>query len=247
MRETRRTQRWFFFKGADTVFSATCSVLTRKVQPRVSQYDLFHGNTVNGSWITVVTHLTTRCLCNGQAAVTHLVWSTRWLVPCFILRGCVVRSKFIWTRSCALIDKRLRTYVAACVSSLNINVASPSFRHSDNTSCLQCIWLVTQAREKQCRKTCVEHVACLARHWHLIFLQEFLKRSWFPCFTNNHGIVFCYCLVARQVKPQFMSLPVFACPFVCDVESRPLWPSDNVPTPHVALPSPSPTNFLRCS
>ena len=49
---------------------------------------------------------------------------------------------------------------------IHANDASPNSRHIDNTSCLECMLLLTRAREKQCRKACVEHVACLASPWH---------------------------------------------------------------------------------
>ena len=42
-------------KGVDTMLCYTkCSVLTHKIQPRTSQYELLHGNTVHGSCITDV-------------------------------------------------------------------------------------------------------------------------------------------------------------------------------------------------
>ena len=79
-----------FFKGADTKFFCTTVLgLDSKIQPRVSQDDVLEGNTANGSWRTVVAHLTTRCLCIDQVAVTRLVGPTRWLVTRFILRGCM--------------------------------------------------------------------------------------------------------------------------------------------------------------
>ena len=112
--ETRSTRRWFFkdkesiavfFKGADTFFYVRSAL-----GPRVTQCDLFHGTTVTGAWITVVSHLTTLCLCIDQVAVTRLVGSIRWL----------------------LIKKRLITYFVAGASARNNNVVSPSSRHSDN-------------------------------------------------------------------------------------------------------------------
>ena len=56
-RETRRTRRLVserhsiavFFKGADTNCLYRVLGLDSQIQPRVSQYDFSHGNSVNGS------------------------------------------------------------------------------------------------------------------------------------------------------------------------------------------------------
>ena len=85
-----------FFKGAETMFFLhKVFGLDSMIHALVSRDDLSHGNTVNGSWMTIAAHLTSDCLCIDQVAVTRLVGSACRLVTRSILRRCVVRSECI--------------------------------------------------------------------------------------------------------------------------------------------------------
>ena len=200
------------FEGRDI---ATCF---SKIQPRLSLYVLLHGNTVNGSWRAVVAHMARRCLCTDLVAVTRLVESTCWLVTRCILRGCAVRSELIWAH-CALVNKRLCTHTVL----LECLRWTPKSRDRvpdtvTTPSVFGCMLRLTKAREKQCREACVvwNMLLVLPRMEFDMFARsrhtQFLDRSSFPFFYDENSLgCFYFCLVARQVKPQFMSFRVSLC------------------------------------
>ena len=128
--------------------------------------------------------------------------------------------------------------------------------------CSGCIWRLTKAREKQCRKACVEHVACLVRPWSFFFARwpserhtQFVKRSSFSVvFTKSHRVVFLLMLGGTSGETAVhvvarLSSHVFTlardghgrCGHRITGQHHPC-----LATLVAALPSPPPTNFLRC-